>query len=108
MRRITAVTIRERKAFIDEGLQIRSLTKRKYRLNDRRIKEATAAFQADEDVVTFLNVVSHSAENIIQRNFTEEDEEEEEAEEQLLGFLPGNIPAEYREVGKLLYFYATY
>ncbi|KAF5294504.1 hypothetical protein FQR65_LT19979 [Abscondita terminalis] len=97
LRNITATVIRELHAFIDEGLQIRCISKRKYRHNNARIKNATSQFQRNQEVGPFLNMVCNTMESLVQQQI-HTDNWEVEVEEPLLIGVNDGLPAEYSVV----------
>lgn len=101
---LTATTARELQAFVNEGLQIRQFGKRKYRINEKRIKKASAEFANHKDVGRFLNAVTYSVEGLFQNSFAEDEEEDPTNEEFLLAPLSGNLPPEF-DIGMLLIIY---
>lgn len=92
-----ATTVRELRAFIDNGLPIKSLQKRKYRLNETRIQNATVIFERDGLVGPFLKMVSYCVHSIVQSRLA--DTEAAEDEDYLLGTLDGDLPLQFAEVG---------
>lgn len=80
-------------------METRCIRKRRYRCNDKRIKDATALFAANADVSAFLEYVSHSCDRLLQCGLA--GRPEDVGEEHLLGPLAANIPAEYDVSGKI-------
>lgn len=99
MKSITANVIRELAAFLDNGLQIRCLPKRKYRLNDSRIKRATQQFQENgENAAMLLDMVSHTVQGLVSQALNGHTEDDLEEEEPVLTALDGEVPVEFAEV----------
>lgn len=76
--------------------------KRKYRLNDQRIRDATAQFDTNQDVGAFLRMVSRTVNTYMQRNLSDDNDVNEE-EEHLLAPLQGDVPVEFNIVGRYRY-----
>ncbi|KAF5303804.1 hypothetical protein FQA39_LY19018 [Lamprigera yunnana] len=101
LRKITATTIREVSAFVDRGLQVRALGKRKYSLNDRRIQRAVDYLNVSENVLVFLEIVCSTTQAILDWNLLD-NEPSFNNKEQLLVSLDGNVPRKYEIVGMSL------
>lgn len=91
---ITATTVRELQTFVEQGLPIRNLPKRKYRLAGRRIKDATEQFGRNQNVQEFLSMVSYCVQQLVRQNL--ELDAEPVIEEQILAPLRGDVPPEFR------------
>jgi len=97
IRDISAITVRELRAFVEEGLQIRSLTKRRYRMNDKRIKEATARLEENANVGEFLKTVCYSVETLFQNRIADGEEMREDVE-YMLAPLDGGLPPGFQVI----------
>ncbi|KAF5281753.1 hypothetical protein FQR65_LT14548 [Abscondita terminalis] len=93
IRNLTSTTIRELRAFVDEGLPIRTLGKRKYRLHNKRVKEATTQFLISSDVGEFLNMLININNGMLDNELTNLQDIEDV--EQLLTPLSSDVPAEF-------------
>ncbi|KAF5283130.1 hypothetical protein FQR65_LT14059 [Abscondita terminalis] len=95
LRELSAITIREIRGFVDHGLQVRSMSKRKYRINNRRIQVAMSQLESGQlELESYLGIVSHTTNNIVEENLSFRDDITED-EEYLLGTLEAYIPQEY-------------
>lgn len=101
---ITAYTIWETRAFIDEGLQIRNLAKRKYRADNKRIKDPQDNVEQQQNVAAFLSMLSYCTETLLRQHVTvDDDDHDTEDAEYLLGPLPGELlPQSAALVGEFL------
>lgn len=72
-----------------------------YRANNKRIKKATQLLQDGEvGVRSFLIMVSSSVQTMVDLNDVPQPNEDVFHEEQLLGTLSGEVPADFRTIGK--------